>query len=91
MKAECVRDLNRKYLVVKDDAYGYQTEMILRNKSEGFIAVSKKEWDNEIKLYYDITGKQSMEKGFVKRRITYFDLSLIVRQKVFYRCFGNRT
>ena len=75
MKAECVRDLNRKYLVATDDSYGYQTEMLLRNKSEGFIAVSKKEWDNEIKLYYDITGKQSMEKGFVKRKISYSEIS----------------
>ena len=57
MKAECVRDLNRKYLVMTDDSDGYQTEMLIRNKAEGFIPVKKIDWDNEIRLYYDITGK----------------------------------
>ena len=75
MKAECVRDLNRKYLVMTDDSDGYQTEMLIRNKAEGFIPVKKIDWDNEIKLYYDITGKQSLDKGFVKRKISYQELS----------------
>jgi len=75
MKAECVRDLNRKYLVMTDDSDGYETEMLIRNKAEGFVSVKKIEWDNEIRLYYDITGKQSLDKGFVKRKISYQDLS----------------
>ena len=75
MKAECVRDLNRKYLVMTDDSDGYQTEMLIRNKAEGFISVKKIEWDNEIRLYYDITGKLSLDKGFVKRKISYQELS----------------
>ncbi|MBP5530313.1 MAG: FHA domain-containing protein [Lachnospiraceae bacterium] len=75
MKAECVRDLNRKYLVMPDDSDGYQTEMLIRNKAEGFIPVKKIDWDNEIRLYYDITGKQSLDKGFVKRKISYQELS----------------
>ena len=75
MKAECVRELNRKYLVMTDDSDGYQTEMLIRNKAEGFIPVKKIDWDNEIKLYYDITGKQSLDKGFVKRKISYQELS----------------
>ena len=75
MKAECVRDLNRKYLVMTDDSDGYQTEMLIRNKAEGFIPIKKIAWDNEIKLYYDITGKQSLDKGFVKRKISYEELS----------------
>ena len=75
MKAECVRDLNRKYLVMTDESDGYQTEMLIRNRAEGFIPVKKIEWDNEIKLYYDITGKQSLDKGFVKRKISYQELS----------------
>ena len=75
MKAECVRDLNRKYLVMTDDSDGYQTEMLIRNKAEGFIPVKKINWDNEIRLYYDITGKQSLDKGFVKRKISYEELS----------------
>ena len=75
MKAECVRDLNRKYLVMTDDSDGYQTEMLIRNKAEGFIPVKKIDWDNEIRLYYDITGKQSLDKGFVKRKISYQELS----------------
>ena len=75
MKAECVRDLNRKYLVMTDESDGYQTEMLIRNRAEGFIPVKKIAWDNEIRLYYDITGKQSLDKGFVKRKISYEELS----------------
>ena len=75
MKAECIRDLNRKYLVMTDESDGYQTEMLIRNRAEGFIPVKKIAWDNEIRLYYDITGKQSLDKGFVKRKISYEELS----------------
>lgn len=75
MKAECIRDLNRKYLVMTDESDGYQTEMLIRNRAEGFIPVKKIAWDNEIRLHYDITGKQSLDKGFVKRKISYEELS----------------
>lgn len=75
MKAEYQRDLNRKYLVMTDSSDGFETKMLLRNKSNGFIMLKKEEWDNETKLFYDITGKQSLEKGFNKRKITYEDLA----------------
>ena len=75
MKAEYLRDLNRKYLVMTDCSDGFETRMLLRNKTNGFIMLKKEEWDNETRLYYDITGKQSLEKGFIKRKITYEDLA----------------
>ncbi len=75
MKAEYQRDLNRKYLVITGELDEFQTEMLLRNRSEGFVMLKREDWDNETKLYYDITGKQSLEKGFMKRKITYRDMS----------------
>lgn len=75
MKAEYLRDLNRKYLVMKDSSDGFETRMLIRNKTNGFIMLKKEEWDNETRLFYDITGKQSLEKGFIKRKITYEDLA----------------
>lgn len=75
MKSEYLRDLNRKYLVLTDLSEGYQMEMLLRNSSRGFVPFKRVEWDDERKLYFDITGMQSLEKGFIKRKITYEDLS----------------
>ncbi|MCR5847890.1 MAG: DUF6382 domain-containing protein [Lachnospiraceae bacterium] len=78
MKAEYKRDLNRNYLVMPDHSDGYQTEMLVRNESDGFIPIKKVNWDGETLLYYDITGKQSLSKGFAKRKIDYNEMSDIL-------------
>lgn len=78
MNVEYKRDFNKNYLIITDSSDGFQTEMIIRNKSEEFITVKKEDWDGETKLFYDITGKQTLEKGFLKRNITFKDLSDIL-------------
>ncbi len=78
MKAEYKRDLNRNYLVLTDNSDGFQTDMLIKNRSEGFITIRKEEWDGEKKLFYDITGKQSFERGFSKRKIGFTELSQLL-------------
>lgn len=78
MKADYKRDLNRNYMVLNDLSDGFQTDMLLKNKSDCFIPLKKVLWDGKTLLYYDITGKQTLEKGFAKRKITYNELSDIL-------------
>ena len=78
METEYRRNSNRNYLVLPEKAGDYQMEMVLRNRAEGFIPVKRAKWDGEDKLYYDITGKVTLAKGFLTRKITYKELSDIL-------------
>lgn len=78
MESEYRRNSNRNYLVLPEKDGDYQMEMVLRNRAEGFIPVKRAKWDGEDKLYYDITGKVTLEKGFLTRKITYKELSDIL-------------
>ncbi len=68
MKLECshYNDARRSYLVVKcsGDSGNYQYRMLAANRIDGLIPCSLRSIDGSDYLYYEITGRQSMESVF---------------------------
>ena len=78
MIAEYKRDLNRKYLELKKYDNDYQVEMIIKNSTKGFVEITQTSWNGEESLLYDITGKQTIERVFSKRKIGFEEIAGIL-------------
>ena len=69
------RDLNRNYLVIKNESMDYQIRMLMENPSSGFGKIKLSNWDGEESIMVDVTGLQSMDRYFSKKKIGYDELS----------------
>ena len=72
------RDLNRNYLVIKNESMDYQIRMLMENPSYGFGKIKLSNWDGEESIMVDVTGLQSMDRYFSKKKIGYDELSEIL-------------
>ena len=72
------RDLNRNYLVIKNESMDYQIRMLMENHSSGFGKIKLSNWDGEESIMVDVTGLQSMDRYFSKKKIGYDELSEIL-------------
>ena len=72
------RDLNRNYLVIKNESMDYQIRMLMENPSSGFGKIKISNWDGEESIMVDVTGLQSMDRYFSKKKIGYDELSEIL-------------
>lgn len=78
MVASYKRDLNRNYLVIKNATTDYQIRMLMENASSGFGKMKLSNWDGEDSIMYDVTGLQSMDRYFSRKKIGYDELSEIL-------------
>lgn len=78
MVASYKRDLNRNYLVIKNASTDYQIRMLMENASVGFGKMKLSNWDGEDSIMYDVTGLQSMDRYFSRKKIGYDELSEIL-------------
>lgn len=78
MKAEYKREMNRNYIVLDAQENDYQIKMLTSNEVKGILALREVNWDGGVKLYYDISAKQPMERVFSKRKIGSTELKEIL-------------
>lgn len=81
MITEYKRDFNNNYLVLSDEALmfeDYKMKMLVSNKIPTLLKCSLRKFDGEIKLFYEITSKQTMLRVFEKKTIGSKDLINII-------------
>lgn len=78
MKAEFKRDLKNNYLVLEgqEEAVGsdYCIPMVEQNKIPGLLPFHRSRTDGKLYLNYEITGKQTVESRYERRRIGYGEI-----------------
>ena len=78
MKATYYNDSMRSYMIIpcppEAETEGYQYRMLEMNRIEGLLSCGLRYIDGERFLYYDITGKQSMQGLYEGRKIPGTDL-----------------
>ena len=71
------RDLNSNYMIMTD-AEGreetYEDRMITENRICGFLPCVEQKQENQTEYFYEITGRQSMELLYERRKVTYEQL-----------------
>ena len=77
MVAEYERDLNRCYLVLPVKEDDYQIRMLKENESNGILKIRTSSLDGKERMMFDITGKQSIEKAFSRKKISYKEMTEI--------------
>lgn len=81
MITEYKRDFNNNYMVLSDEALmyeDYKMKMLVSNKIPTLLKCSLRKFDGEIKLFYEITSKQTMLRVFEKKTIGSTELINIV-------------
>ena len=78
MKATYYNDSMRSYMIIpcppEAETEGYQYRMLEMNRIEGLLSCGLRYIDGERFLYYDITGRQSMQGLYEGRKISGTDL-----------------
>ena len=80
MKIEYVRELRNSYMQITgtDDEADYQMKMVESNEPEGFLKLSLREVNDEIRYLYCISSMISMEDSFLKHEIDWNDLEKLL-------------
>lgn len=66
------KDMDRSYMILEAQTEGgadYQTEMLAENVIPGLLPVHVRQVDNKLKYYYDVSGRQPLNKWTELRRI----------------------
>ena len=78
MQATYKRDMNCSYLVLKNenmpDTTVYPIRMLTENQISSFLPFQLQSIDGEALLYYDISGKQSLEMLYERKTYRWEDL-----------------
>jgi len=84
LKKEYMYDGEKSYLVVsipvQDEIKHYQLEMLERNNIEPLLPLTVQRFNEEQRLYYEITSKIPIERVFERRRINAGEFEYIVMQ-----------
>jgi len=84
LKKEYMYDGEKSYLVisisVQDEIKHYQLEMLVRNNIEPLLPLTVQRFNEEQRLYYEITSKISIERIFERKRINAEEFEYIVMQ-----------
>lgn len=81
MKPDIIRDMNKCYLVVKNEEgqeSGFQQKMVLHNKLPGLLEVERRQIDESFKYYYDVTNKVCLREIFSKSEISAGKIEFII-------------
>ena len=81
MKPDIIRDMNKCYLVVKNEEgqeSGFQQKMVLHNKLPGLLEVERRQIDESFKYYYDVTNKVCLHEIFSKSEISAGKIEFII-------------
>ncbi|MCD8037568.1 MAG: FHA domain-containing protein [Lachnospiraceae bacterium] len=81
------RSMNHNYMVLtspdffgmaKDSSKSYRVRMILENRIQGLLPVSRREVNGENRYYYEINSLQSLDRLIEKNELRYQDFSTIL-------------
>ena len=78
MEVSYKRDLNRNYLIINNNSIDYQIRMLMENSSAGFGKIKLSNWDGEESIMYDVTGLQSMDRFFSRKKIGFDEFAEIL-------------
>lgn len=87
-------DTLHSYMVFKlnteDELIDYQIKIIKDNPVQNLLALHRKQFDNEVFLYYDITSKITMEQFLMRRKLSRYEFLTIIRSLVKGLQIGKR-
>lgn len=75
------RSLDKNYLILEgsqENSNNYQLTMLTENHIPGVLDFEKRQIDDRIYYYYDISGKQTVKSVFAKRMLSYEDIKTIL-------------
>ena len=71
------RDLNSNYMIMTDAEKReeiYEDRMITENRIYGFLPCVEQKKEKQTEYFYEITGRQSMELLYERRKVSYEQL-----------------
>lgn len=77
MEIRYKRDLNSNYMILKEDhpaGEDYRVRMITENRIYGFLPCVIQRHEQHTEYYYEITGRQSMELLYERRKLNFAQL-----------------
>lgn len=83
MEIRYKRDLNSNYMILTEEktaAETYETRMLTENRIHGFLPCVKQEHGDRVEYYYEITGRQSMELMYERRKLGYKELRTLLKE-----------
>ena len=77
------RNLNHNYMIIREENpetdYGYQVRMLTDNQIKGLLPVSLRVENGVEHFYYEIQSKQTFERIYERKNISYKELRFILR------------
>ena len=72
MEVRYQRELNENYLVLEDTCPGdeYAVRMLAENEIPGFLKMKRKQMDRTWSFYYEISGRQSVQRILERRPVS---------------------
>lgn len=83
MEIRYKRDLNSNYMILTEKDPGeesYEIRMITENRIYGFLPCVDRRHENYTEYYYEITGRQSMELLYERRKLNFRQLKALLRE-----------
>ena len=83
MEIRYKRDLNSNYMILTEErpAEGnYEIRMLTENRIHGFLPCVKQEHGDRVEYYYEITGRQSMELLYERRKLKHRELRSLLKE-----------
>lgn len=81
MKISYRREMKRNYMIVEPEAVlwqGYESQIMLANPIEGLLPFSIMQTDEQIRLFYEITSRQPLDRLLEGRNITAGEIRKLV-------------
>lgn len=91
------RDLNSNYMIMTDAEKReeiYEDRMITENRIYGFLPCVEQKKEKQTEYFYEITGRQSMELLYERRKVSYEQLvellkdllQISMHRRIFVEC-----
>lgn len=83
MEIRYKRDLNSNYMILTEEGSkkeGYEVRMITENRIYGFLPCIRQQHEDRTEYYYEITGRQSMELLYERRKLNFGQLKGLLRE-----------
>lgn len=83
MEIRYKRDLNSNYMILTEEKpmkEGYEVRMITENRIYGFLPCIHQQHEKHTEYYYEITGRQSMELLYERRKLNFRQLKGLLRE-----------
>lgn len=83
MEIRYKRDLNSNYMILKEDhsvQEDYEIRMVTENRIYGFLPCVIQRHEKQTEYYYEITGRQSMELLYERRKLNAGQLRELLRE-----------